>query len=51
MHAKQRIHKWSLRTNMAVKYILHMHITAEVKAYWLICLDLIALQSCFLKAY
>ena len=24
--------------NMVVKYIVHMHITAELKAYWLSCI-------------
>ena len=38
--AKQRIHKCSVMTkkDMVAKCIVHIHITAELKAYWLTCL-------------
>ena len=38
--AKQGIHKWHRQEsiNMIVKYIVHIHISAELKAYWLSCL-------------
>ena len=34
MFAKQGIH--TERINMVIKCIVHMHITAELKAYWLL---------------
>ena len=35
--AKQGIHKWSqMKINMVAKCIVHMHITIELKAYWLL---------------
>ena len=38
MYAKQGIHKWLLIIKyMFAKFIVHIHITAEVTAYWLVC--------------
>ena len=40
MSARQGIHKWQRLEciNMAAKCIAHIHITANLKAYWLSCL-------------
>ena len=39
MSAKQGIHKWHRleSINMVAKCIVHMYITAKLKAYWLSC--------------
>ena len=34
---------------MVAKCIVHMHITAELKAYWLSCLLAISLQQMYLN--